>query len=82
MQIHENLSSPFDVDIRTVQRDTLVDINDVNIDKKLPLEQRLQQYVQQVGNPYCYKCGEAVVKISFSGTATLEHCIENYLKIF
>lgn len=72
-----------DVDIRTVDRNTLVDINDVNIDKKLPREQRLEDYVRQIGNPYCYKCGEAIVKISFSETtATLEDCIENYLKTF
>ena len=72
-----------DVDIRTVDRNTLVDINDVNIDKKLPREQRLEDYVRQIGNPYCYKCGEAIVKISFSETtATLEDRIENYLKTF
>lgn len=72
-----------DVDIRTVDRNTLVDINDVNIDKKLPREQRLKDYVRQIKNPYCYKCGEAIVKISFSETtATLEDRIENYLKTF
>ncbi|GLB31575.1 hypothetical protein LAD12857_34980 [Lacrimispora amygdalina] len=72
-----------DVDIRTVERNTLVDINDVNIDKKLPREQRLKDYVRQIGNPYCYKCGEAIVKISFSETTTtLEDRIENYLKTF
>jgi hypothetical protein len=55
----------------------------VNIDKKLPKEQRLENYVRQIGNPYCYKCGEAIVKISFSETtATLEDRIENYLKTF
>ena len=57
--------------------------NDVNINKKLPREQRLEDYVRQIGNPYCYKCGEAIVKISFSETtATLEDRIENYLKTF
>ena len=72
-----------DVDIRTVDRNTLVDINDVAIDKKLPTEQRIKDYVRQIGNPYCYKCGEAIVKISFSETtATLEDRIENYLKTF
>ena len=76
-------SSCRDVDIRTVERNTLVDINDVNIDKKLPREQRLEDYGRQIGNPYCYKCGEAIVKISFSETtATLEDRIENYLKTF
>lgn len=82
-QIITSHSSCKDVDIRTVDRNTLVDINDVNIDKKLPREQRLEDYVRQIGNPYCYKCGEAIVKISFSETtSTLEDHIENYLKTF
>ena len=76
-------SSCKDVDIRTVDRNTLVDINDVAIDKKLPTEQRIKDYVRQIGNPYCYKCGEAIVKISFSGTeATLEDRLEHYLNTF
>ena len=82
-QISKTYSSSQDVDIRTVDRATLVDINEVAINKKLPKEQRLADYVRQIGNPYCYKCGEAVVKISFSETtATLEDRIENYLKTF
>ncbi len=75
-------SSLKEVDVRTVDRNTLVDINDVTIDKKLSREQRLQDFMMKIGNPYCFKCGDAVVKISFSETSkTLEDCLENYLKI-
>lgn len=70
------------IDVRTVDPDTLADINEVNIDEKLPQEERLKEFVRQIGNPYCYKCGEAIIKVSFSGTSTLEDCIENYLKTF
>lgn len=69
------------VDIRTIDRDTLVDINEVHIDRTLPREERLANFIQQIKNPYCYRCGKAVVKISFSDTdVTLEERLENYMR--
>ena len=69
------------VDIRTVDRDTLVDIRDVKIDRSLPLEERVRSFVEQIKNPYCFRCGDAVVKTSFLDTdVTLEDCVESYLR--
>ena len=69
------------VDIRTVDPDTLVDINDVKIDKNLPQSERIKEFIRQIKNPYCYKCGKAIVKVSFADTtATLEDRLEHYLK--
>lgn len=69
------------VDIQTIDRDSLVDINEIQIDGKLPREQRLAEFVRQIGNPYCYRCGKVVVKVSFANTdATLEDRLEHYLK--
>lgn len=68
-------------DIRTIDRDSLVDINDVKIDTNLPRDQRMRDFLRQIGNPYCYKCGKAVVKVSFADTkATLEDRLEQYLQ--
>lgn len=85
MQISDdtNVQSLKNIDVRTVDPCTLVDIDDVNVDRKLPQEERLTDFVRQIRNPYCYKCGEAIVKISFSGTeATLEDRLEHYLNTF
>ncbi len=69
------------VDIRTVDRDALVDIHDVKIDRTLPMEERIRSFVEQIKNPYCFKCGEVVVKMAFSDTeATLEDRMEHYLR--
>ena len=69
------------VDIRTVDRDTLVDIRDVKIDRSLPLEEHVRSFVEQIKNPYCFRCGDAVVKTSFLDTdVTLEDCVESYLR--
>lgn len=69
------------IDIRTVDRDSLVDINDVKIDMNLPREERLIEFIRQIKNPYCYRCGKVVVKISFADTeVTLEDRLISYLK--
>lgn len=69
------------VDIRTVNKDDLVDIRDVKIDRTLPKEERIRDYVRQIKNPYCFKCGNVGVKISFAKTdVTLEECMEHYLR--
>lgn len=69
-----------EVDIHTVDRESLVDIREVQVDSRLPREQRFQDFLRQIRNPYCYRCGKLVVKVSFSDTdATLENRLEHYL---
>lgn len=70
------------IDIRTVNPDTLVDINDTKVNTKLPKEERILDFIRQIRNPYCYRCGKAVVKISFNDTdATLEDRMESFLRM-
>ena len=45
----------------------LVDIRDVVIDKSLPLEDRVRSYVEQIKDPYCFKVGDVVVRVSYAG---------------
>ena len=44
----------------------LVDIRDVVIDKSLPLEERVRSYVEQIKDPYCFKVGDVVVRVSYA----------------
>ena len=77
----EGLAQMKNVDIRTVDREGLADIGDVHIDSALPREERFADFLRQIGNPYCYRCGKAVVKISFADTdATLDDRMEHYLE--
>ena len=58
----------------------LVDLRDVSVNTDLPREQRMQDYLNQIKNPYCFKCGKTAIKISFADTtATLEDRLEKYL---
>lgn len=69
------------VDIRTVAPETLTDIRDVEVNTELPKRERILDFIQQIGNPYCYRHGKYVVKISFTDTdATLEDRMLAYLR--
>jgi len=69
------------VDVRTVNRDDLVDICDVEIDRTLSKEERIRSFIRQIKNPFCFKCGEVVVKTSFADTeVTLEERMDHYLR--
>lgn len=68
------------VDIQTVDPATLVDIGDVVINKGLPQNERIADFIRQIKNPYCYKHGKTIIKIRFSDTEeTMEEQLENYL---
>ena len=77
----EELEAMKNVDVRTVNPATLRDIRDVKINTALPKEQRIQDYIRQTGNPYCYRHGKYVVKISFADTdVTLEDRLVDYIR--
>lgn len=46
----------------------LVDIRDVKIDRSLPSEERIKSFIEQIKNPYQFKVGSTVVKVSFANT--------------
>ena len=54
------------VDITQVDRSTLADIRNIHIDPALPITQKMQSYLEQIGNPYCFLCGDTPVKIRFA----------------
>ena len=69
-----------DIDIRSVDINTLVDINSIQINTTLSREDMALDFLEQIKNPYCFKVGKAAVKISFSDTeSTVEDCLERYL---
>ncbi|MCD7782880.1 MAG: hypothetical protein LUI15_03135 [Firmicutes bacterium] len=65
-----------EADIRTVDRDSLTDIAEVKINTELPQEERVLDFIRQIGNPYCYISNGMVVKVSFSGKKSMEDCMK------
>lgn len=54
-----------DVDIRTVDLDELVDLNSVEIDTTVPIHQRVDHFLNQIRNPYCFRVGDVAVKVVY-----------------
>ena len=54
-----------DVDIQSVDKNTLVDIRNIKIDDTLSGEEKISQYVKQIKNPYCFKVGDVAVKVTY-----------------
>ena len=69
------------IDIRTVDPETLKDIRDVKVNASLPKEERILDFIRQIGNPYCYRHGKYVVKVGFTDTdVTLEQRMLAYIR--
>lgn len=60
--------------------DSLVDIREVKIDRSQPVEQRMKSYVEQIKNPYLFKVGNTIVRVSYANTqATINDNFVNLL---
>ncbi len=44
---------------------TLVDIRDVSVNKELSRDERIAEFVQQIKNPYHFKCGVLLYRPAF-----------------
>ena len=58
----ENMSQ---MDIDKMDRNQLMNIEDVVIDTDLCASERLMQFLKQMHNPSCFLCGTTPVKVRF-----------------
>ena len=64
-QIGNNLEGLGAVKLNTAMVEDLVDINDVSVDKALPDNERVVEYVRQIKNPRHFKCGKFTIHARF-----------------
>lgn len=50
------------VDVRTVSREGLADIREVAVKRRKSVQDKMQDYLKETGNPYCFRVGDVVVK--------------------
>ena len=68
------------VDIRTVDTNSLVDITKIKDRQGQSHEDKMLDHVRQVGNPYCFRVGSVAVKLSFMATTvSLEDRLESLM---
>jgi hypothetical protein len=74
------LKAMANIDVSTVNKQELVDIKDVHIEKHQSKEEKIKSFIDQVKNPYCYKCGNVVVKVSYDkNKLTMQEKMKHYL---
>jgi len=76
----EQLQEMKNIDVRSVDRETLTDINDIKINPNKPVEEKMADYINQIKNPYCFKCDDYVIKLEFAKTQrSIEDCFCEYI---
>ena len=69
------------MDLKNIDRNSLVDIRSVNVDVSLPQKERMRDFIRQVKDPYLFRHGKYVVKITFAETdITLEQRLADYVR--
>lgn len=77
----EDLVRMKDMDIREADREALTDILEIEIDRDLSDTEKKREFIRQIRNPYLYRQGEYVVKLSFADTdATLTDRLKEYIE--
>ena len=53
--------------IADYSKDSLVDLRDVKIDSGKSVPEKMNEYFEQIKNPYLFKVGDMRVKLTFGG---------------
>lgn len=71
------------MDIREIDPAAAADIRGITVNPDLSPAERLLDVARQMnGNPFVYRCGDLLVKTSFTGTASLQSVLEECLEKF
>ena len=63
------------VDIAECSKDSLVDLHDVKIDAEKSVPEKMNDYFEQIKNPYLFKVGDMRVKLTFGGERSFNEAL-------
>ena len=73
---NERLNEFYSVTVGAIDIDELVDINSVVVNRQLPKEVRILQYIGEIKNPYYFRIGNNAVRMQFSSSGlTLQNAL-------
>ena len=77
----QDMNSMQAVNIRTVDKNSLVDLNTIHIDDSQPVPERIHSFLQQIKNPYCFRIGDIAVKVNYKSEGpTFQQNFEELLR--
>ena len=66
--------------LENINSSDLIDIRSVSVDRNLPKQERIIEYIRQIKNPYRYKCGKfTIVEKHTVGGPSLEDCLRRLM---
>lgn len=75
------MESMKNVDIRSVDKSELIDLNSVHIDDTVPVPERVRNFLEQIRNPYCFRVGDVAVKVNYQASGpSFQQNIEDLLR--
>ena len=65
-----------------IKIEALVDIRDINVNQDMDTADKILDFIKQIKNPYIYKHGDTVVRVSFEDTeTTFEDRMKGYFEM-
>ena len=64
-----NLEQCRNMDLLTCNAEELVDLQSVHIDTSRPVQERMDAFLKQVGNPYLFRVDDLIVKTVYLPSA-------------
>ncbi len=65
LRMNERLGQLRAVDVRSVDKSSLIDLNQVSIDETKPVPERVAEFIRQIQNPYCFRIGDVAIKVVY-----------------
>jgi hypothetical protein len=76
----KRLDAMSDMSFGDIDPEEIKDISQITIDNSKPIKSRLRSLIEQTGNPYFFKDGDILVKLSYANKGrSLQSCMEEYL---
>lgn len=78
---YKSIEEMKNVDIKSVNPNELVDLESIMVSNQHSKEERINNYIEQIKNPYCFRVGKIIVKVDFTeGGRTFQENLESALK--
>ncbi|MDR1774196.1 MAG: hypothetical protein LBR30_04935 [Clostridioides sp.] len=80
MVTSKQLDAMSEQSIETLDEKELIDISTINIRKDLHHEDKILDFLDQIKNPYCFRCDNVFVRVCFSKKGkNLETVLRDFL---
>lgn len=68
-----------DAEIALCDKNALTDLRDIKVDQRKSVTEKMDNFTQQIKNPYLFKVGDVIVKVAYSGGKDFSGALGNAL---